>query len=259
MQPLHAQTNVQLYGQLLALGWPEAELVRVRACYALAMRLHVARFRPSGRQFLAHLVGTASLLAWMEAAPDVVLAGLLHAVYDQGDFGDGRRTMTHAKRGLVRSAAGQQVESLVAAYTELGWNREILARTLARDEAFEPFERDVLRIRLANELDDHLDLDVLYGAARRERLEYLADATPGLSALARQLGHAPLAQAFEDVAAACGDARIPASLSTDQPFCFDVLPPSTRRRPRAAWNHARPWRSWQLERARRWLRRLAGR
>lgn len=259
MNPSHAQTNVQLYAQLLELGWPEAELVRIRAGYDLAMRLHVARFRPSGRPFLAHLVGTASVLAWLGVEPDVVLAGLLHAVYDQGDFGDGLRAASDAKRALVRSAVGEAVEARVAAYTELGWSLEALDRLRSRAEALGSFERDALRMRLANELDDHLDLDVLYGAARGERLAYAADATPGLAALARSLGHEALAQAFEEVATACREARIPESLCTDQPYCFDVLPPSALRRPRAAWNHARPWRAWQRDRARRWLSRLAAR
>jgi (p)ppGpp synthase/HD superfamily hydrolase len=256
-RPVHAQTNVQLYAQLLELRWPEADLLRIRAGHDLATQVHAARFRASGRPFLAHLAGTASLLAWLGAGPDVVLAGLLHAVYDQGDFGDGVRAVSPAKRAFVRSAVGEAVEALVAAYTELGWDLSVLARTEGRLEALAPLDRDVLRVRLANELDDHLDLDVLYDARRSERLAYLAEATPGLARLSRFLGHENLARAFEETAKACREARIPESLCSDQPYCFDVVPRSTLRRPRAAWNRGRPWRAWQLSRARRWLRRLA--
>ena len=254
-QPAHAQTNVQLYAQLLELGWAEPELVRARVAHDLATRLHASRFRPSGRPFLAHLVGTASLLAWLGAETDVVLAGLLHAVYDQGDFGDGLRAVRPWKRADVRRVVGDAVEARVAAYTELGWSLEVLARARRRASALGPLERDVLRMRLANELDDHLDLDVLYGAGRSERLAYLAAATPGLVDLATALGHEPLARALEEAAAACHDARVPEGLSGEHPYCFDVVPPSYLRRPRAAWNHGRPWRAWQLARVRRWLRR----
>ncbi len=59
----YAQTNIQLYEQLLAARWSAADIVPARAAYELAMRIFAGHFRPSHKPFLAHLVGVASILA----------------------------------------------------------------------------------------------------------------------------------------------------------------------------------------------------
>jgi (p)ppGpp synthase/HD superfamily hydrolase len=56
----YAQTNIELLNQLRRLGYGEADLVRVRRAYEIALRLFTACFRPSGNTFLAHLVRTAT-------------------------------------------------------------------------------------------------------------------------------------------------------------------------------------------------------
>src|SRR5690349_4857301 len=82
-----AQTNVMLYRQLHQIGYGSESLARVRAAYEFAAELFAGRFRACGRPFLAHLVGTTSILAEIGAAEIIVVAGLLHAAYEQGDFG----------------------------------------------------------------------------------------------------------------------------------------------------------------------------
>lgn len=58
-----AQTNVQLYNQLQAAGWSELDRARVKGAYALSLRILASRFRPDGKPFTAHGIGTASILA----------------------------------------------------------------------------------------------------------------------------------------------------------------------------------------------------
>ena len=74
-----AQTNLALYQQLHDLGYTPEKLADIREAYELATALFAGRFRPCGRPFTAHLVGTASVLAKLGAPAAVVAAGLLHA------------------------------------------------------------------------------------------------------------------------------------------------------------------------------------
>ncbi|MEM8864816.1 MAG: hypothetical protein AAGF31_04650, partial [Planctomycetota bacterium] len=70
-----AQTNLQLYRQLLDAQWPDADLATTRAAYELARQLFVHCHRPSQKPFLCHLVGAASaLVAWEKQQP-LVWAG----------------------------------------------------------------------------------------------------------------------------------------------------------------------------------------
>ena len=62
-----AQTNLQLLSQMQDAGYAAAEVDRVRAAYAAVLPLFAAHFRGSGKPFLAHLVGTASILATRSA------------------------------------------------------------------------------------------------------------------------------------------------------------------------------------------------
>ena len=58
-----SQTNVQLYNRLAGLGYGIEALATVQRAYELAARLYAGRFQASGREFLCHGVGVASLLA----------------------------------------------------------------------------------------------------------------------------------------------------------------------------------------------------
>jgi len=46
------------------LGYDEQEIAAVKNSYELAMTLFTGRFRGSGKTFIAHLVGTASILVF---------------------------------------------------------------------------------------------------------------------------------------------------------------------------------------------------
>src|SRR5262245_40073116 len=117
----YAQTNLQLYGQLLFEGRREAELRLVHETYELALRLFAAQYRGNGKPFVSHLVGVASILAAHRQPIDTVAAGLLHSVYTFGEFGDGTRQATPRKRNEVRNAVGPAVEELVHQYAVIDW------------------------------------------------------------------------------------------------------------------------------------------
>ena len=85
-----AQTNLQLNNQLAAAGFKVHEIQAVDLAYGAAIRLFTGRYRANGKPFSAHLVGTASILARHGASMDVIVAGLFHAAYLQGEFGSGK-------------------------------------------------------------------------------------------------------------------------------------------------------------------------
>jgi hypothetical protein len=203
--PPSAATVVGLQRQLISAEWAEAELVRVARAYDLAIRLFGTRFRASGVPFVCHLVGTASILAAAGSRADVVIAGLLHAAYQQGDF-SGLGAAKADRRRLVADAAGPGAEALVHAYAAFPWPSG------ATDPLADP---DVIRIRIANEIDDHRDGAMLF--ARKAPRDPSSAEGAAIRAIAR--AHPPLDiwldQVFFDQPMVPDALRRPESVSFD--------------------------------------------
>ena len=117
MAPGFSQTILELYLQLGAADWSEADIKDVSAAYKLAVERFSGTYRPSGKHFLHHLVGSASIAAWCGQSPDVVKAMLVHAIYAHGDFG-----LVKNKREVVTKSTGSGVEAVVWAYHNLAWS-----------------------------------------------------------------------------------------------------------------------------------------
>ncbi len=203
-EPVYAQTIHGLRGQLRRLGWDAADLRRMDEAYDVAMRLFTAQFRPTGDPFLAHLVRTASILAAVGAEHVVVIAGLLHSAYTHGEFGDGRRWPSDHKRAEIRTALGSDGERLVYRYADFAW-RDVLDALPGSVEALAPEDRAVLLMRLANEVEQWLEVATpdAVGCLRQ-----------GAKA-ARLLGHARLAGTLESVEA--GSAGVAIAENGDRP------------------------------------------
>jgi gluconolactonase len=165
----YAQTNLQLYNQLKRESYSSDDLNFARDAYELATVLFAGRFLPSGKTFMAHVVGTASILASLKLPAPVVAAGLLHNVFVNGDFGDGRNGISKARRHKIRDALGPEVETYVASFPRLYWESPTIQ--LARDnpDQLASVDRTVLLILLADHLEHFLDLDLLYYGASVRR------------------------------------------------------------------------------------------
>src|SRR5215207_4102039 len=157
-----AQTNLQLYNQLIDLRWSADDLRRTRDAYDLAAQLFSGRYRCSGKPFVAHLVGTASVVAAIDGRPGMVSAGLLHAAYDTGDFGN--RVRGAGRRSVLARVVGAQVEHLVDLYAQTPWTAERVASAIDEVARVTPAadRRDVFLLRIANEVDEHADLGTRY-------------------------------------------------------------------------------------------------
>ncbi len=220
----YAQTNLQLYTQLRTLGYSEASLSDTRRAYDLAIVLFSGRYRSNGKPFLAHLVGTASILAAHGAAPDVVIAGLLHACYMQGQFGDADIGVTPTRTKLIREYVPASVDRLVQAYSRMPWNSKAIAAMHGNPDTFRSNDADVVLMRLANDLEDHLDLGMLFGRKTSQTPLAREQAMPATVAIAKELGYADLADALAKAYAAEHDTQIPDALRIDRKSSYTIQP-----------------------------------
>ncbi len=225
-----AQTNIQLFDRLSRQGYSETELSCIRKAYELTMSLFTGFFRGDGKTFIAHLVGTASILASVNAPVEVVAAGLLHAAYMQGDFGDGKKGISNSKREQVRRTVGKDVEEYIAKYTELKWNEESISAIAQNLNTLTPSDRHVVLMRLANELEDHLDLGILYCAHFEKELRFVKSSGDLMIKIARELGCGSLAAELTRVFAEVTSANIPAGLRSSQSYSFQLPPKSYQKR-----------------------------
>jgi (p)ppGpp synthase/HD superfamily hydrolase len=160
-----ALTYPQLMNQAIAVALDTEALVRLRATYELGERLADGVYRPQGEPFLCHLVRTASIVLAEGQPLPVVQAALLHAAYSlRRRVGDANSR--GSRRAWLQKAAGPEVEQLVFAYDQLPWNASAqLKRHVEGFARYDQTTRRVVLLRLANELEDHLDRSAAYASA----------------------------------------------------------------------------------------------
>ena len=161
-----AQTNLQLYNQLAAAGFQVREIQQVDVAYGAALRLFTGRYRANGKPFSAHLVGTASILTRHGAPLDVIIAGLLHATYLQGEFGSGKPGASPNRRRWMRQFVSSEVDELLVAYAQFPWKPKHLAQLAPEVTSLPERTRKVLFMRIANALEDQLDFAAQFSAKR---------------------------------------------------------------------------------------------
>ncbi len=230
----YAQTNLQLFNQLRGDGYSRTDLGLVRDAYELAMVFFSGRFQASGKSFIAHVVGTASILASLRLPAPIVAAGLLHNIYENGDFSDGRNGISKSRRRKIRNVLGAEVETYIAKFPALYW--EPLTTQLARrhPDKIDSTVRAVLLILFAEHLEHLLDLDALYGADRvaRSFIDRSKDAAEIADALGVPQLAAELRAAIRETQA--GKLLVEPVENRRREDSFVVVPRSCRKRLRAA-------------------------
>jgi hypothetical protein len=257
-----AQTNLQLYNQLLNRRLAAEDLLVVHRAYEFLTTLYPGYFQGDGKPFVAHGVGVASILADLDQPAKIVAVGLLHNVYGNADFGDGLgEGVTPARRRIVSRAVGPEIDELLVRFralrihpSEIDDARRALPR---RDET----ERRLILVDIADFLEKYVDLGVLYFGDSGWITEAAGQIGRDLIEMAGALGEPRLAEmlsgAFAEAAASAD--RVPAAMraSHGRPYLELVIPRSCRRRPSLAV------RTWMLAlrrqaRLRARLRRLRG-
>jgi hypothetical protein len=224
-----AQTNLQLYEQLLEYEWDVGDLAVARRAYDLACQLFSGRYDSSGKPFVDHLVGAASVVLTVDGRPELVTAALVHAAYQVGDFGPFQTV--ERRRARLRDAVGPEPEELVFAYTSWQWNGETIRGLAAGTRAHSPRTRDLLLLRLAHEVDARTDRGA--GISDPELVDVMAD-------LALDLGYSDLADLLDRVQLDEGLPPFPAVLSSP-PVAQVRLAPSYCRSPAASLEAALAW------------------
>jgi (p)ppGpp synthase/HD superfamily hydrolase len=226
-----AQTNIQLYNQLRAAGRPPGELVTVHRAYELLAKLYPGYYQADGKPFVAHGVGVASILAWLDQPADIVAVGLLHNVYGNADFGDGRAPgVTPARARLVRAAVGETVERLLERFRGVRIRADTLERVRGSLPELDETDRRLILVELADHLEKYADLGVLYFGdhdwVQTERIG------PDLVALANELGEPRLAEMLTRALDEAAAADVPPELrpSDGRSFLKLEVPRSCRRR-----------------------------
>ncbi|MCX7305113.1 MAG: hypothetical protein NTV73_12380 [Hyphomicrobiales bacterium] len=241
-----AQTNLQLYNQLLSQGRSVAELAQAKSAYDLASLIYSAHYQADGKPFICHTVGVASILSQCGLPIEVVAFGLIHNVYGNGDFADGRQhRSTRARRLRVRTAVGAEVEALVHRFRHFRITGNTIDRIEAELDSYDSFERHLVLTDLADHLEKYADDGVLYFGDSAWVRDDVVLYGERMIAIAERLGHGVLAemmrQRFDAVA---GRPLAPAILRPgDQKYPEMILPLSARKRLStrlAAWRHR--WR-----------------
>lgn len=224
-----AQTNIQLYNRLLEAGYELDDILLVRRAYELLIELHPGYYQADGKPFCAHGIGVAAALAEAHQPADILAVGMLHNVYANGDFGDGRAPGAWpSRREVVRAGVGERVEGLLFRYRELRDNFRDLESVRRLLPSLDETGRGLVLVELADHLEKNIDLGCLYYGNGDWVLEGTERHGDDLVAIATELGQPRLAEmlraAFDDVAAAA--AKVPSELrSTDGRRYLKVIVP----------------------------------
>jgi hypothetical protein len=234
-----AQTNIQLYNQLREAGRSLDELVLVQRAYELTATLYSGYYQADGKPFVAHVVGVASIAGWLDLPAEFVAVGLLHNVYGNGDFGDGRLACVTPQRArVICDGIGAQVEGLIRRFGEVritAANTEDIRRSLPDRDVT---DRRLLLVDLADHLEKYVDLGVLYfgnadwvfGGSQQGAV---------LVAIAHELGEPRLGDMLSRAFAETEAATVPAALRAPdgRRYLKLVIPRSCQpRRPPTLWD-----------------------
>jgi len=151
--------------------YSEADISRMNAAYEIAVPMFSGRFRGSGKPFIAHLVGTASILASRKVEVEMLLAGLLHAAYTVGDLGfhPGRR-QSQKQRAYIRQCVGRDVENLISLYDANPWSAEKIASDARDWKTMDLGQRNSVLMRLANTYEDFMDGAMAHGVSDKNSM-----------------------------------------------------------------------------------------
>jgi (p)ppGpp synthase/HD superfamily hydrolase len=215
-----AQIIGELYAQMSRDGYAAADLAATQAAYRLATQLFAGAYRGSGKPFVCHLTGTASVVAQLREPVGSVVAALLHAAFDQGYFPDGRRGSSSAHRAWLEKRAGRAAADLVAAYHALDLSDDGIERLLANPPAT-PLDRAALLIAVANQIDDlfaaGIALAPKHGPRPLERADKFAE-------LARLIGREAMASTIRELIAENRSALFAESLERGGPASYRIVP-----------------------------------
>jgi hypothetical protein len=173
-------------------------------------------FRACGKPFLCHTVGTASILLRYRAPLVLVKAGLVHAAYSHGRFPAARRSRS-AQQKQVKRTLGRATEELVHRYHVYDWS----AGPPACGDDLDCRDAGIFLLRMANDLEEQLDLSLAYTVKPRE---LGPEWSPFFAGLADELGVPGLARELEAATEGTRSASIPETLRAAGASSYAIEP-----------------------------------
>ncbi len=162
------QTRSALLDLALARGYPAGDCQRIAQVCDLAAVLMNGCYRPCGRPFVAHLIGTAGVLVRYGFRIEVVLAGLLHAAYTHCPrLPPGPKSSIEAVCDAL-GGKGSPLERRVRAYSRRGENLHTLVPYTGRAGELGIDDAEIVAMAAANDVD--MELGGEYRYTGRERL-----------------------------------------------------------------------------------------
>ena len=147
------QSRSGLFDLALARGYQPDEIATIAEAYSLAQRLTDGGYRPCGRPFINHLVGTAGVLVRYDFSADLVAAGLLHAAYTHAPpHANGPEAAAVAVSAALGGDGGG-VERRVRAYALRESGGDGPAPDPELFATLSVFEAEIIAIEAANEVD----------------------------------------------------------------------------------------------------------
>lgn len=187
------QTITELYWQLSSLGYDADALSQIGKAYTLSTHLFNGAYRGSGKPFVCHLVGTASVTAWLGLGINATTASLLHSAFTHGFFKDGSMGFTSNNIRTVTSHTCKEVVELVTGYSNCGLKTHDIDEIAKICGTLSESQRTIYLMRLANELDELYDLSLF---ATGKRGELGIERLNKCAMLAESLGQKELAGEF---------------------------------------------------------------
>ena len=229
---LVAQTNLQLYNQLRAQGYSDEDLLVVHRAYEFLTTIYPGYYQADGKPFVAHTVGVASILAHLKLPTEFIAAGLLHNIYGNGDFGDGRRDVaTERRRRIVRKAVGDRIEILIERFPGCRIGSKITPDILSRIDQLDEIDKKLIVIDLADYLEKYIDLGVCYWGDSQVISDAVNKRGQNLVTMASGLGYPQLARMLNETFTQAGRAQIPDSLRASSGWKeMDLVIPRSCRR-----------------------------
>lgn len=201
---MYSQTNLQLYNQLIEKNYASKDLKLIKKAYELSTRLFAGRFQRSGKDFISHNVGTASILCAHDFPPEMVTAGLLHNVYGNGNFGFSDNGLKR-KRKFMFEHLGVDIEKYLFGFYKINyihkknWRRVYLNNPQVV-KSIEEIDKKVLLILLADILEHNLysGYNVLDdGKSLKTTIKFIKENSQSIIKLAQLLGYPNLADELE--------------------------------------------------------------
>ncbi len=195
------QTRSDPFDFAIERGYQPQELTLLANAYHWAHVLMDGGYRPCGRPFINHLVGTASALIRYDFRVETVAAGLLHSAYTHCPPHNGDAKAAADTVCAWLGGRDSELEKRVRAYTQ---RTSLWCNPQPNSNPFENIsilDAEILAIAAANEVDMHLSGEYRYtkrtDSPAHQVMQAIFDTcrTLGASGLAETLIQTPLEQA----------------------------------------------------------------